>query len=117
MRLRISINSFSQKLPREHNVLIQNHSINGLNLQEKNVKRFLMAMTNGSGGIKRTLGNMLMFSPLKNVYGLSNLRAAYTGGDVMSGEIFNYFRGIGINLKKTLWNTESAGFICVQGIS
>ncbi len=78
-------------------------------------EEFLNGNTNGSGGIKRTLGNILMFSPLKNVYGLSNLRAAYTGGDVMSGEIFNYFRGLGINLKKTYGTTESAGFICIQG--
>ncbi len=69
----------------------------------------------GKGGFKRMLGNMLMFSPLKNVYGLSNIRIAYTGGDVMSGEIFNFFRGIGVNLKKCYGTTESAGFICIQG--
>jgi len=58
---------------------------------------------------------MVMFSPLKNVYGLSHLRAAYTGGDVMSSEIFNFFRSIGVNLKKCYGTTESAGFVCVQG--
>lgn len=76
---------------------------------------FLNGNSNSGGGIKRTIGNFVMFSPLKNVYGLSNLRAAYTGGDVISGEIFDFFRGIGINLKKTYGTTESAGFICVQG--
>ncbi len=76
---------------------------------------FLNGDTNAGGGLKRVMGNMLMFSPLKNVYGLTNLRNAYTGGDVMSGEVFNFFRGIGINLKKTYGTTESAGFICVQG--
>ncbi len=69
---------------------------------------------NASGGLKAAMGNLLMFSPLKNVYGLSNLRKAYAGGDVLSAEIFSFFRGIGINLKKTYGTTESAGFICVQ---
>jgi len=69
---------------------------------------------NAGGGLKRTIGNLIMFSPLKNVYGLTKIRAAYTGGDVMSGEIFNFFRGIGVNIKKCYGTTESAGFICVQ---
>lgn len=77
--------------------------------------KFLNGDSDGSGGLKRKIGNLLMFSPLKNVYGLSNLRAAYTGGDVMSGEIFDFFRGIGVNLKKCYGTTESAGLICVQG--
>ena len=67
-----------------------------------------------SGGLNSLLGNLLMFAPLKNVYGLSKLRQAYTGGDVMSSEVFNFFRGIGVNLKKCYGTTESAGFICVQ---
>ena len=56
-----------------------------------------------------------MFAPLKNVYGLSNLRKAFTGGDVMGAEVFDFFRGIGVHLKKTYGTTESAGFICAQG--
>jgi len=71
--------------------------------------------SNAGGGLQGLIGKMTMFSPLKNVYGLSNVRIAYTGGDVMSGEIFNFFRGIGVNLKKCYGTTESAGFICVQG--
>jgi len=71
--------------------------------------------SNAGGGFQGFLGKMVMFSPLKNVYGLSNLRTAYTGGDVMSGEVFNFFRGIGVNLKKCYGTTESAGFIAVQG--
>ena len=81
----------------------------------QNRENFLNGNGNSGGGFKSMIGNLVMFSPLKNVYGLSRLHAAYTGGDVMSGEIFNYFRGIGINLKKCYGTTESAGFICVQG--
>ena len=61
------------------------------------------------------LGNILMYAPLKNIYGLSKLRYAYTGGDVLSNEIFNFMRSIGINLVQTYGTAESAGLICVQG--
>ncbi|MGH1538726.1 MAG: AMP-binding protein [Gammaproteobacteria bacterium] len=78
-------------------------------------EEFLNGNENAGGGFKGMLGNMLMFSPLKNVYGLTNVRIAYTGGDIMSGENFNFFRSIGVNIKKCYGTTESAGFICVQG--
>ena len=68
----------------------------------------------GGESFKWKIGNMIMFGPLKNVYGLSNLRKAFTGGDVMGAEAFDFFRGIGIHLKKCYGTAESAGFICVQ---
>ena len=74
--------------------------------------------TGGISGIdnfKFKLGNILMFAPLKNVYGLSKLRKAFTGGDIMSSEVFNFYRSIGLHLKKTYGTAESAGFICIQG--
>jgi len=97
--------------------------------QRSNVKKFekwfkyarqtreelLNGNANAGGGFQGMIGKMVMFSPLKNVYGLTNLRVAYTGGDIMSGEVFNFFRGIGVNLKKCYGTTESAGFISVQG--
>lgn len=61
------------------------------------------------------LGDIAMYSPLKNVYGLSKLNKAFTGGDIMSGEVFNFFRSIGLHLKKTYGTTESAGLISIQG--
>ncbi len=61
------------------------------------------------------IGSIMMFAPLKNVYGLSNLRKAFTGGDIMSSEVFNFYRSIGVHLKKTYGTAESAGFICIQG--
>ncbi len=61
------------------------------------------------------LGNWLMYKPLKNVFGLSNLRKAFTGGDMINSQVFNFLRSIGVHIKKTYGTTESAGFICVQG--
>ncbi len=61
------------------------------------------------------LGNLFMYSPLKNIHGLSNLRKAFAGGDIMSSEVFNFMRSIGIHLKKIYGTTESGGLISVQG--
>ena len=61
------------------------------------------------------LGNLLMYSPLKNVFGLSNLRKAFSGGDIMSGQVFNFLRSIGVHMKKVYGTTESAGLISIQG--
>ncbi len=80
----------------------------------QNRESLLNGSASAAGGLNSVIGNMMMFSPLKNVYGLSHLNTAYTGGDVMSGELFNFFRGIGVNLKKCYGTTEAAGFICVQ---
>lgn len=69
----------------------------------------------GLSSLAFKIGNIMLFAPLKNVYGLSNLRKAFTGGDIMSSEVFNFYRSIGVHLKKTYGTAESAGFICIQG--
>ena len=81
-----------------------------------NREKFLEAgEISGIDNFKFKLGNILMFAPLKNVYGLSKLRKAFTGGDIMSSEVFNFYRSIGLHLKKAYGTAESAGFICIQG--
>ena len=68
-----------------------------------------------AGGLTHKLGNLLMYAPLRNVYGLTKLRRAFTGGDIMSSEVFDFFRSIGVDLRKSYGTTESAGLICIQG--
>ena len=59
-------------------------------------------------------GDKLVFDPLKDLYGLSKMKHAYVGGDVISEEVFSFYRALGVNLKTTYGNTESAGCISVQ---
>ncbi|MFK7816370.1 MAG: long-chain fatty acid--CoA ligase [Gammaproteobacteria bacterium] len=80
----------------------------------QNRESLLNGNANAGGGLNSIIGNLMMFSPLKNVYGLSHIKTAYAGGDVISAELFNFFRGIGVNLKKCYGTAEAAGFICVQ---
>lgn len=60
------------------------------------------------------LGDKLIFNPIKDQYGLSRIKHAYVGGDVLSEGIFNFYVALGINLKATYGCAESAGCMSVQ---
>ena len=60
------------------------------------------------------MGEKLVFNPIKDLYGLSRIKHAYVGSDVLSEEVFRFFIAIGINLKVTYGTAESAGCISVQ---
>ena len=60
------------------------------------------------------LGDKLVYNPLKDLYGLSKIKHAYVGGDVLSEEVFKFYVSLGINLKATYGCAESAGCISVQ---
>jgi long-chain acyl-CoA synthetase len=60
-----------------------------------------------SGRISYAIGNLLVYGPLKNVLGLSNIRVAYTAGEAIGPELFSFFRSLGINLKQLYGQTEA----------
>jgi long-chain acyl-CoA synthetase len=60
------------------------------------------------------LGDKLVFNQVKDLYGLSKIKHAYVGGDVLSEEIFKFYRALGIKLRATYGTAESAGCISVQ---
>jgi long-chain acyl-CoA synthetase len=60
------------------------------------------------------LGKLLVYGPLKDNLGLSRVRIAYTAGEAIGPEIFNFFRGLGINLKQLYGMTEASVFIALQ---
>jgi long-chain acyl-CoA synthetase len=53
------------------------------------------------------LGGVLVYGPLKNVLGLSRLRVAYTGGEAIGPDLFDFYRSIGVNLKQLYGMTET----------
>ncbi|MBM3555885.1 MAG: long-chain fatty acid--CoA ligase, partial [Alphaproteobacteria bacterium] len=59
-------------------------------------------------------GETLVYGPLKNVMGLSRVRLAYTAGEALGPDIFNFYRAIGINLKQLYGQTESSVYITIQ---
>lgn len=60
------------------------------------------------------VGEKLVFNPIKDIYGLSRVKHAYVGSDVLSEEVFKFYIAIGINLRVTYGTAESAGCISVQ---
>ena len=60
------------------------------------------------------LGNIFVYAPLKNTMGFSRIRLAYTAGEAIGPEIFDFFRSLGINVKQLYGQTEAAVFITMQ---
>ncbi|GAB5468954.1 MAG: long-chain fatty acid--CoA ligase [Rhodospirillales bacterium] len=64
--------------------------------------------------IKYRLGELLVYGPLKNVLGLSRTRLAYTAGEAIGPEIFQFYRSLGVNMKQLYGSTEASVFITIQ---
>ena len=61
-----------------------------------------------------SLGNGLVYGPLRNNLGFSRVRVAYTAGEAIGPDLFTFYRSIGINLKQLYGSTETAVFVCLQ---
>ncbi|MHB8765923.1 MAG: AMP-binding protein, partial [Deferrisomatales bacterium] len=60
------------------------------------------------------LGRWLVYEPLKNVLGFSRVRLAYTAGEAIGPEIFDFYRSLGMNVKQLYGSTETSVFVCIQ---
>jgi long-chain acyl-CoA synthetase len=60
------------------------------------------------------LGNIVIYGPLKNVLGFSRIKLAYTAGEAIGPDIFDFYRALGINIKQIYGSTEASVFICIQ---
>ncbi|HEY7674835.1 MAG TPA: AMP-binding protein [Burkholderiales bacterium] len=60
------------------------------------------------------LGEVFVYGPLKNVLGMSRIRVAYTGGEAIGPDLFDFYRSIGINLKQLYGMTETCVTVCMQ---
>ena len=60
------------------------------------------------------LGNLLIYGPLKNTLGFSRIRLAYTAGEAIGSEIFDFYRSLGINIKQLYGQTEASVFVTIQ---
>jgi long-chain acyl-CoA synthetase len=64
--------------------------------------------------LRYTLGDLLVYGPLRNTLGFSRVRVAYTAGEAIGPDLFTFYRAIGINLKQLYGSTETAVFVCLQ---
>lgn len=67
-----------------------------------------------AGRLSYALGELLIYGPLKNVLGFSNIRVAYTAGEAIGQDLFSFFRSLGINLKQLYGQTEAFLYVTCQ---
>ncbi len=60
------------------------------------------------------LGALLVYGPLKNTLGMSRVRVAYTAGEAVGPEIFNFYRALGVNMKQLYGQTEASVFVTIH---
>ena len=69
------------------------------------------------GGMDRLiygLGDFLVYAPLRNRFGLSDIKVGYTAGEAIGPEIFRFYRSIGVNLKQLYGQTEASVYVTMQ---
>ena len=66
------------------------------------------------GRLAYALGDLLIYGPLRNVLGFSRVRVAYTAGEAIGPDLFQFYRSLGINLKQLYGSTETSVFVCIQ---
>lgn len=64
--------------------------------------------------LRYKIGDWLVYGPLRNNLGLTNVKRAYTAGEAIGPDLFSFYRSIGINLKQLYGQTETAVFVCLQ---
>ena len=60
------------------------------------------------------LGEFFVYGPLKNRFGLTRVKVAYTAGEAIGPEIFRFFRSLGVNLKQLYGQTEASVYVTMQ---
>lgn len=74
---------------------------------------------NGKGGgalepLGRLLGEALIFGPIKDQFGMSRLKNAFTGGEAIGEDTFVFYRALGIKLRQFYGQTENSAINAIQ---
>jgi long-chain acyl-CoA synthetase len=60
------------------------------------------------------IGRFIIYAPLVDNLGMSRIKVAYTAGEAIGPEIFEFYRSLGINLKQIYGMTESSAYVSIQ---
>jgi long-chain acyl-CoA synthetase len=60
------------------------------------------------------LGRLLVYDPLRDNLGMRRIRVAYTAGEAIGPELFEFYRSLGVNVKQLYGMTESSALVCIQ---
>jgi long-chain acyl-CoA synthetase len=71
-----------------------------------------------SGGVLEPLGRLLgeaiVFGPIKDQFGMSRLKNAFTGGEAIGEDTFVFYRALGIKLRQLYGQTENSAINAIQ---
>ena len=71
-----------------------------------------------SGGVLEPLGRLLgeaiIFGPVKDQFGMSRLKNAFTGGEAIGEDTFVFYRALGIKLRQLYGQTENSAINAIQ---
>lgn len=62
----------------------------------------------------RPVGEMLVYGPIKDQFGLTRLRNAFTGGEAIGEDTFVFYRALGIKLRQLYGQTENSFITAIQ---
>jgi long-chain acyl-CoA synthetase len=62
------------------------------------------------------IGEWLVRGPVKDQFGLTRLRGAFTGGEAMGEETFIFYRALGIKLRQLYGQTETSAYNAMQSV-
>ncbi len=60
------------------------------------------------------VGELIVFGPVKDQFGLSRLKHAFTGGEAIGEDAFIFYRALGIKLRQLYGQSESSAFNAIQ---
>ena len=60
------------------------------------------------------VGEWIVFGPVKDQFGLSQLKHAFTGGEAIGEDTFIFYRALGIKLRQLYGQSESSAFNAIQ---
>lgn len=86
----------------------QNAAINALQKKEAGESLSL------GDKLKLAIGEIVIYSPVRDLYGFRRARWCYTGGAPLGPDTFRFFRAIGVNLKQVYGSTEISGLASMQ---
>jgi len=64
--------------------------------------------------VLHALGQVLVYGPLRDNLGMSQVRLAYTAGEAIGPDLFEFYRALGVNMKQLYGMTESSALVCIQ---
>lgn len=62
----------------------------------------------------RTVGEWVVYGPIKDQLGLTRLRNAFTGGEAIGEDTFVFYRALGIKLRQLYGQTENSAITAIQ---